>query len=400
MLRTYKYLLRPTAEQERGLEYLLGQARLVYNAALEQRISTYQDTGKGLSYNAQWTHFRDLRNTQPDRLGQLNASALQHTLRRLDKSFAAFFRRIQAGEKPGFPRFKNPNRFHSLEFTYGDGCKLRVEENGRRSFYLQNIGILRLCFHRPLPAASVIKHVVVKRVHERWYVCLMLEIPDALPATDAPPIKPLGIDVGLHSLAGLSTGETIENPRWLRQSLVELRILQRRAARQTRGSHRRRNTMRQITGLHEHIANQRRDFLHQLSHRLVKEHDLIAVEDMPLAFMNRNRHLALSSHDAGPGELRQLLAYKAEDAGRRMVAVNPFNTSQRCSGCGDWVEKTLAIRVHHCPACGLVLDRDVNAARNILHLALGTLATPTARTGRAKRNVTQRGVRALRSCPP
>jgi len=399
MLRTYKYLLRPTVEQERGLEYLLGHARLIYNAALEQRITTYKDTGKGISYNAQWAHFRDLRNAQADMLGQLNASALQHNLRRLDKSFAAFFRRIKAGEKPGFPRFKNPNRFHSLEFTYGDGCKLREETHGRRSFYIQNIGALRLCFHRPLPAQAVIKHAVVKRVNERWYVCLMLEIPDALPASDAPPADPLGIDVGLHSLAGLSTGETIENPRWLRESLAQLRILQRRASRQHQGRNRRKMTMRQITRLHEHIAHQRRDFLHQLSTRLVKEHDLIAVEDMPLAFMNRNKHLSLSSHDAGLGELRQLLAYKAEDAGRRMVAVNPHNTSQMCSGCGIIVPKDLSVRVHKCPSCGLVLDRDVNAARNILQLALGTSTTPTARTGRAERNVTQRGVRALRSCP-
>ena len=399
MLRTYKYLLRPTVEQERGLEYLLGHARLIYNAALQQRITTYKDTGKGISYNAQWAHFRDLRNTQPNMLGQLNASALQHNLRRLDKSFTAFFRRIKAGEKPGFPRFKNPNRFHSLEFTYGDGCKLREEANGRRSFYVQNIGAMRLCFHRPLPKQATIKHVVVKRVNERWYVCLMLEIPDAPPVSVAPSAHPLGIDVGLRSLAGLSIGETIENPRWLRESLAQLRVLQRKAARQHKGSNRRKATMRQIARLHEHIANQRRDFFHQLTCQWVRKHDLFALEDMPLAFMNRNRHLALSSHDAGLGRLRQLLVYKAENAGRRMVAVNPHNTSQICSGCGCLVPKNLSARVHKCPSCGLVLDRDVNAARNILHLALNTSTTPTVRTGRAEHNVTQWGVRALRSCP-
>jgi putative transposase len=399
MLRTYKYLLRPTTDQEHSLDFLLWQARLAYNAALEQRITTYRETGKGVSYNAQWTHFRDLRNAQPDTFGRLNASALQHNLRRLDKSFAAFFRRLKAGEKPGFPRFKNRQRFHSIEFTHGDGCRLREEDNGRRSFYVQNVGSLRMCFHRPLPESAVIKHAVVKRVNERWYVCLMLEIPDPDAPPAMPPVCPVGVDVGLHSLAGLSTGETIENPRWLRSSLAHLQVLQRKAARQVRGSQRRRNTLRQIARLHERIANQRRDVLHQLSRQLVKEHDLIAVEDMALAFMNRNRHLSLSSHDAGLGALRQLLAYKAVDAGRRMVAVNPFNTSQMCSGCGALVPKDLSVRVHRCPSCGLTLDRDVNAARNILHIALSTLTTPTARTGRARHTVTQRGVRALRSCP-
>lgn len=385
MLRIYKYLLRPTPEQEGRLDFLLWQARMIYNAALEQRITTYKDTGKSISYQAQWSHFRDLRKNQPDTLGQLNASALQHTLRRLDKSFSAFFRRIRSGEKPGFPRFKNRQRFHSIEFTYGDGCKLRVQDHGRRSFYIQNVGVLRLCFHRALPDRAVIKHVVIKRVNERWYVCLMLEMPDAVPAPvpTSRPVRPLGVDVGLHSLAGLSTGETIENPRWLRKSLVQLRILQRKTARQMKGSQRRHHTLRQVARLHEHIAHQRLDMLHQLSRRLVREHDLIAVEDMRLAFMNRNKHLALSSYDAGLGELRQLLAYKAEEAGRRMIAVNPSNTSQRCSECGVIVPKDLSVRVHCCPACGLTIDRDVNAARNILQLALDTFGNslPPGRGG-------------------
>jgi IS605 OrfB family transposase len=129
------------------------------------------------------------------------------------------------------------------------------------------------------------------------------------------------------------------------------------------------------------------------------DYDLIALEDLSLAFMNHNRHLSLSSHDAGWGGLRQCLGYKAEEAGIPVIAVDPSYTSQKCSGCGRLVKKTLAVRVHRCPFCRLVLDRDVNAARNILQLAVDTLATPTARTGQAKHNVTHRGVRALRSGP-
>jgi putative transposase len=399
MLRTYKYLLRPTLEQEQKLDFLLDQARGVYNAALEQRIAAYQETGKGIHYPAQWTTFRDLRRVEKDTLGQLNASALQQTLRKLDKAFAAFFRRVKSGDQPGFPRFKSRERFHSLEFTYGDGCRLLADEQGRRSFRLQNVGEVRVCFHRPMPEGAAIKHAVLKRVNARWYACLMLELPNTPPVPAAVSIRGVGLDTGLHTLVALSTGELIENPRWLRSSLAQLRLLQRHASRQVKGSRRRKATLRKVARLHEHIANQRLDLQHQLSRRLVRDYDLIALEDLSLAFMNHNRHLSLSSHDAGWGGLRHCLEYKAEEAGIPVIPVDPSFTSQKCSGCGRLVEKTLAVRVHRCPFCGLVLDRDVNAARNILQLALDTLATPTARTGQAERNVTHRGVRALRSCP-
>jgi putative transposase len=377
MLRTYKYLLRPNTEQEKQLNFLLWHSRVVYNAALEQRITTYQETGKGVRYREQWAHFRDLRRENPETLGRLNASSLQHTLRRLDKSFSAFFRRLKAGEKPGFPRFKSRQRFKSIEYTYGDGCKLRQNEHGRMSFYLQNIGKVRMCYHRAFPTGADLKHAVIKQVGDRWYACLMLDLPSPGP-------RPLltghqiGIDVGLKSLATLSTGELIENPGWLRENLAHLRHLQRHVSRQTKGSNRQVETYRQIARLHESIANQRADTLHKISHRLVVENDLIAIENLSLGFMNHNRHLSLSSHDAGFGLFRQMLEYKAESAGIQVIAVNPSNTTQACSGCGSIVPKGLSVRVHSCPDCGLVLDRDVNAARNILTLAL---QTPPGRGG-------------------
>ena len=369
MLRTYKYLLRPNTEQIAKLDFLFWQSRLVYNAGLEQRIMTYKETGKGCSYGAQWIHFRDMRRENPETLGQVNASSLQHLLRRLDKSFAAFFRRLKAGEKPGFPRFKNRHRFKSIEYSYGDGCKLRQDEHGRKSFYVQNVGEMRMCYHRAIPVEAEIKHAVIKRVGERWYICLMLELPDT--GEKRTPIgNQVGIDVGLKSLAALSTGELIENPRWLRESLAKLRQLQRHASRQVRGSSRQRKTSHQIARLHEQVANQRADYLHKVSNRLVAENDLIAIENLSLGFMNRNGRLSLSSYDAGFGLFRQMLEYKAESAGIQVIAVNPSNTTQACSGCGRIVPKDLSIRVHACLDCGLVLDRDANAARNILTLAL------------------------------
>jgi putative transposase len=376
MLRTYKYLLRPNTEQVKQLDFLVWQSRLIYNAALEQRITTYRETGKGIGYGAQWAHFRDVRRDNLDTLGWVNASSLQHLLRRLDKSFAAFFRRLKAGEKPGFPRFKGRNRFNSIEYTYGDGCKLRQNEQGRRLFYIQNIGEVRMCYHRAIPIEAAIKHAVVKRVGERWYVCLMLALPDPekLPIRTG---KQVGVDVGLKSLAALSTGELIENPRWLRESLGRLRRLSRHASRQVKGS-RQRETYRQIARLHEQVANQRTDYLHKVCNRLVAENDLIAIENLSLGFMNRNRSLSFSSYDAGFGLFRQMLEYKAESAGVQVIAVNPSNTTQACSGCASIVPKGLSVRVHICPECGLVLDRDVNAARNILALAL---INPLGRSG-------------------
>jgi putative transposase len=170
----------------------------------------------------------------------------------------------------------------------------------------------------------------------------------------------------------------IENPGWLSESLAKLCRLQRHASRQAKGSHRQRKTYRQIARLHAKVANQRADYLHKVSARLVGENDLIAIENLSPGFMNHNRHLSLSSHDAGFGLFRQMLEYKAESAGIQLIAVNPSNTTQARSGCASIVPKGLSVRVHACPDCGLVLDRDVNAARNILALAL---RTPPGRGG-------------------
>lgn len=392
MIRTYKYRLYPTNEQARGLDFLLWQGRNLYNAALEQRITVYKERGKGLRYPQQWAHFRDLRNANPDTLGQLNATSVQQMLRRLDKAFAAFFRRLKAGETPGFPRFKGRYRFNSLEYRYGDGSKLRFDDQNRALFYVQNVGEVKVKYHRPLPAGAAIKHVILKRTNRKWYVCLQLKAPDLL--VGKPVGAAVGIDMGLHHLLALSDGGTVENPRWLRSSLAKLRVAQRRLARRKKGGSRRRKAAVQVARLHERIANQRRDFWHKTTRQLVNTYSVIALENLTLKFMTANHHLALSAHDAGLGQFQQLLAYKAESAGVQVVTVNPAFTSQTCSRCGVIVQKNLSVRVHHCPDCGLSLDRDVNAALNILNLAVNP-----ARTGRSGLNVGGFAERALRSSP-
>ncbi len=178
--------------------------------------------------------------------------------------------------------------------------------------------------------------------------------------------------MGLLRLLTLSDGTQIDNPRWLRQALADLRRAQRRLARARKGSHRRQDRRQIVARLHEHVANVRRDFWHKLTHWLVHHYGLIVLEDLALDFMLRHEHLALSAHDAGLGLFRQLLDYKAESAGSHVTTVNAAYTSQVCSGCGLIVEKDLSVRVHRCPACSLKLDRDLNAARNILNLAFSS----------------------------
>ncbi len=389
MKRTYEYRLYPRRRERRALDGMLEQAREVYNRALAQCKTAYEVTGKHQTALSQWPYFREWRNTFPDVI--LNASSLQHVLRRVDKAYSAFFRRIKAGETPGHPRFKGKGRYDSLEYTYGDGVKLVYDEPfDRFVLRVQNVGEVKVKLHRFLPDSAAVKYAVLRRKCGNWYVHLMLDMPDV---TAEPNGKPaVGCDVGLLRLLTLSDGTEVDNPRWFREALADLRVAQRRLARRKKGSHRRRNAAQLVTRLHEHVANQRKDFWHKTTFDLVRTYGLIAVEDLSLAFMLQNGNLSRSAHDAGLGQFRQFLDYKAVDAGSHVTTVNAAYTSQMCSGCGELVKKDLSVRVHVCPHCCLELDRDLNAARNILFLALNS-----ARIEPSGANVGQWPVRSLRS---
>ncbi|MEO8392501.1 MAG: transposase [Chloroflexota bacterium] len=369
MIRTYQYRLFPTHQQQRTLDDMLDVARQFYNYALQYRRERWQESRYSVSYNQQTGMWRDWRNETPDDnpLRLLNMSAGQQLLRRLDKAYGEFLK----GNR-GLPRFKGKNRFHSLEFRHGDGCKLKQGE--RTLFYIQNVGDVKVKFHRPLPGGATIQHVILKRSCRKWYVYLQIEF-DA-PVLSVHAGEAVGIDVGISALLTLSNGVKVKNPRWLREAQARLRVAQRRLSRRKRGSHRRRKAAFQVAKLHEHVANTRKDFWHKTTRQLADTYSLIAIEDLRLAFMTHNQHLALSAHDAALGLFRQLLTYKAESAGGEVVAVNAYNTSQVCSCCGALVPKDLSVRVHDCPHCGVSLDRDENAARNILSLALESVGTP------------------------
>lgn len=361
-IRTYQYRLYPTRKQQRVLADMLEIARQFYNYALQYRRERWQESRKGVTYNEQCAMWRDWRNEDPDDnpLRLLNMTAGQQLLRRLDKAHREFIK-----GKRGLPRFKGKNRFHSLEFRHGDGCKFKVSD--RTTFYVQNVGDVKVKFHRPLPDGATINHVILKRSVGKWYVYLQIEF-------DAPPAvtnrgEAVGIDVGLMRLLTLSDGTGIDNPRWMRGSLSKLRRAQRRLSRRKKGSRRRRKAAFQVAKLHEHIANTRRDFWHKTTTQLVNTYGAIALEDLNLSFMLHNRSLSLSAHDAGLGMFYTMLDSKAGNAGCTVIRVDPAYTSQVCSGCGCIVEKGLSVRVHDCPHCGLCIDRDLNAARNIYTLA-------------------------------
>jgi len=363
--------------QTKLLDKMLEIHRTIYNDALTERREAWKRCGASISYYDQANQLRGIREFDED-AAWCNFSSLQQTLRRLCKSFDSFFRRVKAGEKAGYPRFKGRRWYKSFQFTYGDGLRLK---DGR--LYVQNIGLIRVFQHRPLPDEAKIKTAILKRDNlDHWHVVFQLELPDVEAAPDGRP--EVGIDMGLETFAALSTGELIENPRWSRSAEEKLATLQRRRARCKKGSRKYAELSRQIRHLHEHTANQRRDFQHKESAKIAARFGLIAVEDLNIKGLARS-HVSKSIVDVGWGYFLNMLSYKAERAGGQFVSVNPNGTSQYCSGCGCRVEKSLSVRVHSCPYCGLVLNRDENAARNVLSRAGQALAVKcSAARGRRK----------------
>lgn len=346
MRKTFKYRLYPTGNQEQALGAQLGEACRLYNAALQERRDAYWQAGISLSYYDQANQLKDIR--AEDACSLANFSCTQDVLRRVDKTFKAFFGRVQRGKTPGYPRFKPRSRYDSITFpSYGDGVRLR--DNGK--LYVQGVGEVKVKLHRPV--AGRIKTVTVKREAGRWYVCFSVE---AVAAPDASIYDDIGIDVGLSSFAVLSDGTVIDNPRPYRQAQVKLRIAQRRVARRKRGSKGRRKAVQLLQRAHARVRNTRRNFHHQTARSLVDRYSVIFVENLNIKGMARGM-LAKSVSDAAWGGFLQILRDKAEEAGRVVLGVNPRGTSQTCT-CGAPVPKTLSQRWHECLDCGLSLARD------------------------------------------
>ncbi len=360
MRKMMKYRLYPTTAQTEALDVQLGEACRLYNAALQERRDAYQRDQLSLSYYDQANQLKDIR--AAGNLGLTNFSASQDVLRRVDKTFKAFFRRIKAGQKAGYPRFKSRRRFDSYTFpSYGDGCRL----TGTR-LYLQGVGHLKVKLHRPV--LGDLKTITVKRHAGKWYACCSVEYDTPpLPETDTA----VGLDVGLLSFATLSDGTTLDNPRHYQKAQAKLRRAQRRVARRQRRSHNRRKAVVLLQKAHTHVQNQRADFHHKTARALVNAYGVIAVEDLNIKGLASGM-LAKSVNDAGWSAFISKLAYKAAEAGRKLMHVDPRGTSQTCL-CGAPVPKPLSQRWHQCEVCGLSTARDHVSAQLILGLGLSLL---------------------------
>lgn len=357
MRKTFKYRLYPTKKQVDFLNGQLAEACRLYNGALQERRDAYRLAGESLNYYSQANQLKEIRAAGD--LGLENFSCCQDVLRRLDKNFKAFFRRVKEKKgKAGFPRFRSVTRYDSLTFpSYGDGCRLLP--TGKLK--IQGAGQIKLKLHRELK--GTIKTVTVKREAERWYACFSVEY-QPVPIHES--AAEVGIDVGLTAFATLSDGTEIENPRYYREAQAKLRRAQRKVARRKRGSHSRKKAVRELQRTHAHIRNQRADFHHQVARTIVNQYGLIVVEDLNVKGLAGGR-LAKSVNDAGWSSFIEKLTYKAAEAGRVLLKVDPRGTSQTCL-CGAHVPKTLNDRWHQCLECGLSARRDHVSAQLVLRL--------------------------------
>jgi len=359
MRKTYQFRIYPGRKQEVVLNRTLTTCRHLYNDSLEERkrkaeLNELERTFGIIQWGKpEWIEYEDQQNALPltktSYQKEVFSQVLQNVLKRVDRSFQNFFHGF------GYPRFQGRNRYNS--FTYPQkGFELK---DGK--LILSKIGNIKIIQHREIKGK--IKTCTIKKDIDQWYVSFSCEIDEPALAV----IKTeIGIDVGLSSLITLSNGEKIEPPKFLRESEDKLTHEQKRLSRKRLRSKNWKQQAIIVAKVHRRIRNQRKDFAHKLSRELVDTYDRIVFEELQIKNMVQNHHLAKSISDAGWYQLMNLTEYKAAYAGKFVEFVNPAGTSQICSSCGNSVQKELSVRVHSCPFCGLVLDRDHNAAINIL----------------------------------
>lgn len=396
MIRAYKFLMRPTVGQQQALTEMLRDHCSLYNGALQERRDAYRHVSKtSVKYGAQSVQLKDIRAFDPERQGRWSFSSQQATLRRLDKAFTAFFRRIKSGDTPGYPRFRGVNWFDTVDFPKdGDGCRWdSTPHDPVTRVRLQGVGHVKVNQHRGV--VGRVKTVSVKREGRKWFVVLTAEQnqPAPLPKTGSV----VGIDLGIANFLADSNGVFVPNPRHGRTAAAKLETAQQALSRFPRvrrdkrtGNHRR--AVEKVASLHGKVRRQRLDHAHKTALGLVREHDLIAHEDLKIRNMLRavapkpdpdqpgtflpngaaaktglNRSIA----DAGWGVFLTILTSKAESAGREVIAVDPRNTSRRCPECGHTAKENRPTQEKfHCQSCGHQAHADTVGATNVLRAGL------------------------------
>jgi len=349
--KTFKFRLYPNRQQRDKLTATLDVCRELYNAGLQERIEAWKNRTPVRCYD-QINQLPDIKQVGEDVAGVFS-QVLQDSLRRLDKTYKTFFGRVKRGQKAGFPRFKGRNRYDSFAYPQSG-----FELNGK--LQLSKIGNIKIKQHRDIQGE--IKTLTIRREAGCWYACFSVEYqPTKLPHNS----NNIGIDVGLEAFATLSDGVRIENHRYYKAAQAKLRRAQRKMARrQNKKSKRRRKAILLLQKAYQHVANQRKDFQHKLSTQLVQNFGMIVVEDLNIKSLSAGI-LAKAVHDVGWSTFLNMLAYKAENAGRQLVKVDPKYTSQECPNCHALEKKPLSERVHRCD-CGLTIGRDHAAAFVIL----------------------------------
>ena len=391
-----KYRIFPTKGQSHQLDETLETCRLVYNSFVHWRTFEYETAEKSVGryeQEAALTHWKhkvsDGKKEHPE-LSDVHAHLLQNVAHRVDLAFRAFFRRVKAGETPGYPRLKGNGQYDSFCFKqWGNGIQFK---NG--NLWLSKIGEIKCKVHRPRLGTA--KTCCLRRVNGKWFACITCAVePFALPVSE----ESVGIDVGLKTFAALSDGTFLENPRFFRTEEAALAKAGRKQATTKNRSPVRKKANKVLARIHERVRNRRHNFAHQTARRLVNQYGMIAIEKLAVKNTVKNMSRApapkpdvenegqylpngasqksglnKSLLDAAWSQFRSILTNKAESAGRDVVAVHPASTSQKCSGCGYQASKTLKERWHLCPMCGASLSRDTNAAINILAIARNQIA--------------------------
>jgi putative transposase len=377
----YQYKLRPTKQQAQEIDRWLSMLCSQYNYLLADRFNWYEQNRCPVNacplvchlpelrdnpdYYSQKKTLPNLKKTHPH-YGEIYSQVLQDVVKRVKVTFDRFLKGDSNGKRSGKPRFKPRNCYRT--FTYPQikyGC---LQSN---LINLPMLGKVKVIWHRPIPDGFKVKTASVTKKADGYYVTLSLEdatVPEIKP--DFNPDSITGIDVGLKEFLTTSEGETVSVPQHYRKSQKRLRVIQKRVSRRQKGSNRRLKAVKQLGRQHKKVADKRQDFHFKTANNLLKQYDVIAVEDLNVKGLARTR-LAKSVLDAGWSSFLSILTNKAENAGLLVIPVKASGTSQDCSNCGAKVSKKLHERWHTCPNCGCSLDRDHNAAINIKYRAVG-----------------------------
>jgi putative transposase len=383
-MRGHVFKLYPNAKESERLTAWVRLHCELYNAALEERIDAYRKFGKSISYYDQQNVLPEIKTARPE-LAELGSHALQQTLRRLDLAFQAFFRRVKAGQTPGFPRFKASKRFSG--FCYPDPAGWKVLQQGTRGATVRlgsgkDAMMIRARGQHRFGGEVVPNDLTISRKNGQWYASVTLRVPETACARERTDNQHRGVDFGVTDWATFDDGSTIANPRWMRNELPRLAELQRERARKRKGSIRYKRLSKRVSALHERIGNLRREFLHQTTTALVHTCAVLATEELKTKNMSRSARGTIDKPgrmvkqkaglnreilSAGLGMAHQMLTYKAVEASTRLHLSNTrqLKPSQRCAKCWATVPKTLAQRVHVCP-CGHTMQRDQNSASVVL----------------------------------